>query len=116
MGTANFDDATVIAKIREYTVFLQSHVTRKELNTVNMFLAKMDIIPSLQQTARQMNTVVQQHTSHREALEAKTTQYREQLQKRRIDITTCDKKLVELETFKVDIEKKIVALDEQSQT
>lgn len=35
LGTANFDDANVVAKVCEYVTFLQSHLASEELDTVN---------------------------------------------------------------------------------
>lgn len=69
----------------------------------------MDILPSLQQSTHQLNTVVQGHIVQRDLLETKTIEFWERLQKRREYIATCDKKLAELEAFKAEIQKKIVA-------
>lgn len=105
LGTANFDDANVVPKIREYVAFLQSQLSGEELAIVDALMAKMDSLPPLRQSARQLKTVVQEHTTQRDILETKTIEFREGLQKRREDIATCDKKLAELEAFKAEIEK-----------
>lgn len=53
--------------------------------------------------------IVKQHTAHRSTLEEKTSEFQEQLQKWQMEISTCDQKLVKLEAFKAEIEKKIAA-------
>lgn len=56
-----------------------------------------------------MTIVVQKHIVQWDILETKTNEFQEQLQKWRTDISTCDKKMAELEAFKVEIEKNIAA-------
>lgn len=107
LGAVNFDDPNMIVKVREYAVFLHKHAAGEELTIVNALLAKMDALPPLRRSALQMEAVIHQQTAQPAALEARTSEFKEQLQTRRTHIAACDKKLAELEAFKTEIKKKI---------
>lgn len=107
LGTANFDDPTVIPKIREYAAFLQKHLMGEELATANALMLKMELLPPLQANARQWEEVILKKQADKATEEAKANEVREKLRERRAYLVKCDAKLAELEVLKADLEKKI---------
>lgn len=100
LGTANFEDPTVILKIHEYASFLQKHLVGEELAIANSLMLKMESLPPLQADARQLEEVIQKKQADKAVEEAKANEVWEKLYERRAYLIKCDTKLTELEAFK----------------
>lgn len=110
LAAVNLEDTSVIEKVREYTVFLQAHVTGDELDTLETLLTKLEALPNAQKSANEKEMVANQQVTQCRILEAKASHFRDRLQQRRTSISACEAKLKELEGFKASIEAKIAAV------
>jgi hypothetical protein len=90
LGCAKLEDPNAATKAREQAAILEAYVTGDELETLKLLLAKLDSLPLLQQTTDQLTKAPQQQVVRHNALTRKNTEIREQLQKRRANITICD--------------------------
>lgn len=107
LGVANLDDPEVLAKAREYAVFLQAHASGDDLDNLQALLAKLEVLPSLQKEVADKREVASQRLFHSQSLEGKAAQFREVLQQRKVALTVWEDKLDELEGYKAGIEAKI---------
>ena len=74
---------------------------------MNALMLKLEKLPLLQATARQLEEVIQKKHVDKAAEEAKANEVRESLRSWRAYLDKCDIKLAELEAMKAQLEEKI---------